>query len=198
MNDEDKDNITTEKEESNVVDFAHLTPVQRSKIEKSLEKQKIAREIKKLSENSPWTIPQQLLQEVLATFTVANPGAKPDLVSMREKLIEEITKRYDYDPSLRDLLISGVPNITAIRAWTKKEGWREAVWKVIHATGMFTNEKRAAMIDSLFMRGVEKDTAAAKIWLTLSGDYVEKTENTNKDAVIEKYREINTILHSKK
>ena len=60
---------------------------------------------------------------------------------------------------------------------------------------MFSAENRAQVIESLRQRAIDKSDVAAKIWLTLSGDYSEKMEVDNK--TVETYRDINNILHRK-
>ena len=77
----------------------------------------------------------------------------------------------------------------------KKEGWDEAVWKKVRGDSLFSPQKRAKVIEALRDRAIDKSDLAAKIWLTLSGDYSDKMEVDNKS--IDVFREINTILHRK-
>ena len=153
--------------------------------------------VKKLSnKNSDWTITQELLQEIMAAHTVANPERLPPLTEMVEQLKEEIEKRYQDEPGMKDVLLKSIPAMRSVREWVKKEGWDEAVWGYVRAEGLFSAANRAKVIKALGERAIDRSDAAAKIWLTLSGDYSEKMEVDNKSADI--YREINSILHSKK
>jgi hypothetical protein len=181
-------------------DFPHLDADKASKAVKSLEKQDMARKLKGLNEGkSKWSLTQLVLQEVMAKYVILNPnGPMPKFTSLYEELKEAIKEKYEEDPELRDFLLESVPGYVSCREWPKKEGWQDAVWAIIKDTGMFTKERRAAMIDALYRRGVEKDTVAAKIWLQMSGDFVEKSEVTSKDNTLDKYREINQVLHKKK
>ncbi len=155
------------------------------------------RAIKKLSpEGSMWTLTQQLLQEVMAGHTVINPESLPPLTQMVEELKNEIEKRYADELELKKLLLDSIPTMRSVREWVKKEGWDEAIWGYVRAEGLFTASKRAQMIESLRTRGLDRSDVAAKIWLTLSGDYSEKMEVDNKS--VDMYREINNILHGKK
>lgn len=157
------------------------------------------KKVKELSKDSPWTIPQQILQEVIAGYTVADPASIPKTPKLIEDLVEEIKRRYDSDPELRDLLLLSIPNdYRYIRdGWMKKEGWEIAVWSKIRMDGLFTSSKRAEVIESLRQRAIDRSDVAAKIWLTLSGDYSEKGETADSKTV-DTYREINKILHGKK
>lgn len=156
------------------------------------------KDVKALNKDSPWTIPQEILQEVVAGYTVADPNNIPKTPKLVEDLKEEIRRRYDYDHNLRDTLLFSIPNDNRyIREWMKKEGWEIAVWTKVRMDGLFNPAKRAEVIESLRKRAIDRSDVAAKIWLTLSGDYSEKSETTDSKTV-DTYREINKILHSKK
>jgi hypothetical protein len=153
--------------------------------------------IKKLSnKNSDWTITQEILQEIMAGHTVANPEKLPPLTEMVEQLKEEIEKRYQDEPGMKDALLKSIPAMRSVREWVKKEGWDEAVWGYVRAEGLFSAANRAKVIKALGERAIDRSDAAAKIWLTLSGDYSEKMEVDNKS--VDMYREINNILHGNK
>lgn len=155
------------------------------------------RNVKRISnKNSQWTITQELLQEIMAAHTVTNPDSLPPLTQMVEELKKEIEVRYPDDEETQDILLKSIPTMRSVREWVKKEGWEEAVWGYIRADGLFSANKRAKVIESLRERAIDKSDAAAKIWLTLSGDYSEKMEVDNKS--VDVYREINNILHGKK
>lgn len=166
-------------------------------VEKSLAKLEAVRAVKKLSNgDSPWTIPQEILQEIMASHTVANPDKMPPLTQMTEELTKEIEARYAEDEELKKLLLESIPAVASIRLWVKKEGWDEAVWGKVRGDKLFSADKRAQVIESLRLRAIDKSDVAAKIWLTLSGDYSEKMEVDNK--TVDTYREINNIIHRKK
>ena len=178
--------------------FPHLTPIQAAKAEAAGDKIRAVAKVRQLSKGADWTILQDITQDIIAEKTVENPNVKATITEVRQELLKQIEERYKNDPETKKILIDGTPSLDAIQAWVKKEGWDEAVWRKIHATGLFSKERRAAMIDALYKRGIERDTVAAKIWLTLSGDYVEKSQIDNKDSTIERFREVNNILHKNK
>jgi len=165
--------------------------------EKSADQLEAYRTIKKLSgDDSKWTLTQELLQEIMAGHTISNPDKLPALTVMVEELKKEINSRYIDDPSLQKALLDSIPAMRSVREWVKKDGWDDAIWGYVRGDGLFTASKRAQVIESLRTRALDKSDVAAKIWLTLSGDYSEKMEVDNKS--VDMYREINNILLNKK
>lgn len=154
------------------------------------------KKVKELSENPEWDLTQEILQEIMATHLIEDPDSTPKVTKLVKELEEEINRRYKYDEEVRKILIDSIPTIPSIRAWVNKDKWKEAVWDKIKNTGLFTEYKRAELINALHSRAVERDTQAAKIWLTISGDYSDKVD-LKTDGTLEKFREINAILHSK-
>lgn len=146
-------------------------------------------------QDSPWIITQEILQEIEAGFTVANPNLKHEVPKLVLALTKEIEARYNEDEKTKNLLLDSIPSDRSVRAWRKKDGWEDAVWELIRDTGLFTSAKRAEMIASIFDRGVDKSDSAAKMYLTMSGDYSDKIEVN--DNALDKFREINKILHKK-
>lgn len=195
MDEKKKDPESQEEKKSNPAE--HLRAFKAEAVANSATQLEAYRAVKKLSgEDSQWTLTQQLLQEVMAGHTVKNPNRLPPLTQMVDELKVEIENRYKDDPELKQLLLDSIPQMRSVREWVKKDGWDEAVWGFVRADGLFTASKRAQVIESLRERALDKSDVAAKIWLTLSGDYSEKMEVDNKS--VEVYREINSILHKKK
>lgn len=145
--------------------------------------------------DSPWTITQEIMQEIVATYTVKDHNSIPAVSKLVEDLKAEIERKFD-DPE-KTILIDSIPNDTKfVKAWFKKEGWDSAVWSKVRMDGLFTSNKRAEVIESLRQRAIDKSDTAAKIWLTLSGDYSEKAETDSKS--VDLYREINKVLQGNK
>lgn len=165
--------------------------------EKSITKLQSVRAVKKLSNgDSPWTITQEIFQEIQAGYIVTNPDKQPPVTQMVEDLKKEIEIRYTEDEELKTLLLDSIPEVRSVRLWLKKDGWDEAVWTKVRGDKLFSSDKRAQVIESLRLRAIDKSDVAAKIWLTLSGDYSEKMEVDNKTVDI--YRDINAVLHKKR
>lgn len=169
------------------------------RIEKAIEKSKAIKEANKFNkEGSKWSLIQEVMQEIVATHTIENPDKRPSIQILADQLKSEISKRYAENKEMRDTLLSAIPsNVSIQNSWFKKDGWEEAVWSKVRVAGLFSKERRARMINSLFERGMSKSDNAAKIWLTLSGDYSEKSQETEKNKTMEVYREINELLHKK-
>lgn len=145
--------------------------------------------------DSLWTITQEIMQEVVATYTVKDHKAIPPINKLIEDLKSEIGIRYE-DPE-KTILLDSIPNDSKfIKAWFKKDGWDTAVWGKVRIDGLFTSNKRAEVIESIRQRAIDKSDAAAKLWLTLSGDYSEKPEADSKS--VDLYREINKVLQGNK
>lgn len=154
--------------------------------------------IKALSTDSDWNLLEELIQEVMATYIVRNPEQKnPSVRKMRMDVQSEIKLRYKEQEELRDILLEALPSEMTLGKWIKKPKWNEAVWNKVRSDGLFTKERRSKMINALFERGLNKSDNAAKIWLTLSGDYSDKIDVTS-DKTVEKFREINQVLLNNK
>lgn len=172
--------------------------VKTAKLEAAHKKVENLQLVKAMKTDSEWNLLEEILQDVISIYVVQDPEAKlPAVRKLREDLVNEIKTRYKQDITVKDLLLEAVPSEVTIGKWIKKPKWEEAVWARIRTDGLFTKEKRAKMIDSLFKRGLDKSDNAAKIWLTLSGDYSEKLDITQ-DKAAERFREINEILLKKK
>lgn len=186
-----------QKEKSDKEIAAPLKDYREEAKEKSIAKLESVRAVKALSgKDSQWTLTQELLQEIMANYTVINPDKLPPLTDMIEDVKKLVEKRYVDEPETKELILDSIPAMRSVREWVKKDGWDDAVWGKIKVDGLFTASKRAAVIESLRSRALDKSDVAAKIWLTLSGDYSEKMEVNDKSVDI--YRDINKILHSKK
>jgi hypothetical protein len=165
--------------------------------EKAVAKLEQVRAMKALSNgDSQWTLVQEILQEIQAAYIVKDPDVMPKTTKLVVELKSEIEKRYADEPETKQILLDGIPAERSVREWLKKDGWEEAVWSKIRQDGLFTSAKRAQVIESLRTRALDKSDVAAKIWLTLSGDYSEKMEVDSRS--VDMYREINSVLHKKK
>lgn len=165
--------------------------------EKAIVKLAAVKAVKLLNPDSKWTILQEMLQEILATHMVIDPGAKPSATIMAEELKAKVEEDYEEDPELRQMLLDAIPSKISISKWTKKSGWTEAVWDKIKGKGQFSNERRTVMMNAMYQKGASGSVQAAKLWLTLSGDYQEKAHDETKDKTLETFREINNLLHKK-
>ena len=158
-----------------------------------LEAVRAARELS--NEGSQWNILQEIMQEIQASYIVVDAKTMPDTPKLAEQLKEEVERRYEDDPEKQKILLDGIPHVRSIRQWFKKDGWEEAVWSKIRTDQLFSSEKRAEVIESLRLRAIKRSDVAAKLWLTMSGDYSEKMEVNDK--TLDAFREINSVLQRK-
>lgn len=168
--------------------------------DKRLKARLATKQVEKLTQeligDSDWTILQIIVQEIIATY-MCQDKKRPTIKQLLTFLHEEVATRYKDDDRSRKILIDGIPSEYAISLWVKKEGWDDAVWKHIRQDGLFTASKRAEVINALFERGRDKSDSAAKLWLTMSGDYAEKMD-IHADDTVEQFREIQQAIFSKK
>lgn len=175
--------------------------VQPTKAELSHQKRLAIKRIEQLSNDSEWNLLQQIIQDIEAYFVVKNEK-RPSLDKTIELVKDEIKTRYGLGTAeqdeIREILLDSVPSRITLQKWRTRKGWDDAVWTRARGgpAGLFSHDKRSTVIHSLFTAAAQGNTTAAKIWLTLSGDYVEKADTKNE--VVEQFREINTILHGSK
>lgn len=175
--------------------------IQAIRNEASNQKRLALKRVEQLSGDSEWNLVQQVIHDVEAFFVVKNEK-RPTLDKTIELVNDEIKARYSEDSvetkEIREILLDAVPSRITLNKWRNKKGWDDAVWMRARGgpTGLFSHDKRSIVIDSLFVAARGGNTTAAKIWLTLSGDYSEKLDVKNE--VVDQFREINSVLHGKK
>lgn len=172
-----------------------------TKAELSGQKKLALKRVEQLSGESEWNLLQQIIHDIEAFHVVKN-DKRPSLDATIDLLKDEIKARYSADHpeqgEIRDVLLEAVPSRITLQKWRTRKGWDDAVWTKARGgpSGLFSHDKRSVVIHSLYDNAVKGNTTAAKIWLTLSGDYVEKSEAKNE--IVDQFREINSILHGKK
>lgn len=166
---------------------------------KIVEKLNHRKAVKLLSNNnSKFLLTQELLQQIQATHLVMNPEKKVPVTQLITELKDLIKDMYSDEPDTMTVLIDSIPSEQTVRSWLKQPGWNESMWSFVKTDQLFSSGKRASVINSLYKRSIEGDDVAAKIWLTLSGDYSDKLDVSGKDKALDAFREINEVLHRKK
>jgi len=118
---------------------------------------------------------------------------------LRECIEVEIKERWKADKDIAEELLDYVPSIQIISKWRNTKTWEPAIFGNIKDTGLFTIEKKAKIIDSIYQKATQnKDTNAAKLWLTMSGDYSEGSNGSKSTDSMDLYREINAALYKSK
>lgn len=168
----------------------------KDKVEASQLKLLARQRIKSLTGDSEWDLIQQIAQEIEAHYVIKKE--KLSLDKHLEYIKQEVRSRYSDQPDMLELIEEAIPSRVSISQWKKKKGWEDAVWMKIRGEGLFTTDRRAQVIHKLFEQAAQQgNVQAAKIWLTLSGDYVEK-DNTQKSETLDLFRELNEAIHNKK
>lgn len=173
-----------------VDDKKRLEMVERSVIQRAALKR-----IEHLAGDSEWNLLEQLLQDIESVFVIRKEKI-PSVEKLIEFLKQEIEVRFEQDSEVKGLLLDALPSQVTVSKWRKKKGWEEAVWLRVRHTGLFTSDKRQQVINQLYIQATEGNVNAAKVWLTLSGDYSEKADSKNE--VLDQFREINNIIHGGK
>lgn len=143
-----------------------------------------------LSNKGRWNLLQDFLIEIQADAKIKEGlGQKfPTLADQVVLLHKKIEVEFNEDPDNEALLKNYVTHFSTIHKWTKLPGWNEAVIEKMKSYGLFTPEHRAGVIESMRQKAVKDgDVQAAKVWLTMSGDYTDKVDVS--DAKFEKYKE---------
>lgn len=167
---------------------------EKDKTPTKLEAVRAARELS--NEGSNWNILQEIMQEIQASYIVVDAKTMPDATKLADQLKDEVEKRFVDEPEKQKILLDGIPHVRSIRQWFKKDGWEEAVWSKIRTNELFSAEKRTEVIESLRLRAIKRSDVAAKLWLTMSGDYSEKMEVNDK--TLDAFRDINSVLQRKR
>lgn len=184
---------------SNLSDLVEETAEEAEEIARKA-KEKSKREEYKLalashSNAGKWHILQEFLIEIQADGKLKEGlGQKyPTFEEQLYLLHKKVEVEFKDDPNTIAILNGGVTHKTSLQQWTKLAGWNDAVIDKMKSYGLFTPQKRAEVIEAVRSKAVKDgDTAAAKVWLTMSGDYSDKVQVD--DQKFEKYKEyINSL-----
>jgi len=165
------------------------------RVDLSMAKRQALNKIKELSGDSEWNLIQQIAQEIEAHFIIKKE--KLSLDKHLELVKQEVKFRYTDQPEVLTIMEEAIPSRITISHWKKKKGWEDSIWMKIRGEGLFTSDRRARVIEKLYdQASSDGNVQAAKIWLTLSGDYSEK-DPAGKNYTLDLFREINQVIHGK-
>jgi len=156
------------------------------------------RHLKRLQkEKGSFTLIQQIALDIEGNYRLLEK--KLSARELKENIVVEIKERYKSDKPIAKELEEYVPSVQTISKWRNTKAWEPAIFGSIKDTGLFTIEKKAKIIDSIYIKATEKnDTNAAKLWLTMSGDYVEGKDSGKSEDSMDLYREINSAIFKSK
>lgn len=163
--------------------------------------EKLYRITKQLAQESRFTPVQDVLIDVIVAFrtelVLEKRPRMPDLPEMIEKTKELIGERYSDNEDLVRILLESLPTNHAVRNWTLKAEFKTEVERRMRDDSLFSQDKRAVMIQNLFNVSLkDKNMKAAEMWLKMSGDLTPHVEN--KDKTLKEFEEFNTALWTKK
>lgn len=186
-----------------IVELSELTEESIETNEKDqLKKEKEEARMLMLATSGPgkWNILQEYLIEIEADCKLKEGlGQKfPTYVELLKLLEKKVELEHSEDEATKKALLTCIPKTKgSVYQWHHLSGWEDAVIEKMKSYGLFTPDKRAQVIEALRQRATtDGDTQAAKIWLTMSGDYSDKIDV--KDTKFEKYKEYVSSLKSSK
>lgn len=120
----------------------------------------------------------------------------PSVPEMIEDLKAEIEIRFKDQPDHKDILLFNVPGRQAAHKWMARHEWKEEVEKRLKDGNLFSLEKRAALIESLYRKGVAGDNKASEMWLKMSGDL--SNQPPIKDKALDSFKQLSESLFNAK
>ena len=116
----------------------------------------------------------------------------PTLPTMIADIEEEVNSRYKDLPDHKDILLFNLPTRQAAAKWVNRPEWKEEVEKRLKDGNLFSLDKRAAMIESLYRKGVSGDNKSAEMWLKMSGDL--SNQPPTKDKALDAFKQLSESL----
>lgn len=150
--------------------------------------------------NGKWDITQDILLDIYVAGNINISMGKQDIQYSCPKLLElaseEVDRRFSGEPELATIIKEALPGVKTLQRWIKRQDWKEEVEKRLKEDNLFSLDRRAAMINMVFTRGLkEGDIKAAEMYLKLSGDLTSKPQQ--KDKGYEAYQELAESLIKK-
>jgi len=162
-----------------------------------IKKAEARKKIKSLSDGSKWNLVQRHLMEVQADCILrqAKDEKVMEFSEQYDLLKLKLELEYADQPEMKEAVFSYLPTPRGCSNWLKLNGWQDEVMAVLRKGHLFSSGNRVEVITSLCAKAKAGDVQAAKVWLTMSGDYSDKIEMG--DAKFEKYKEYANILQVK-
>lgn len=150
--------------------------------------------------NGKWDIVQDILLDIFVAgqiqLSLNNIKEQYSCPKMLALAPDEINLRFRAEPELAETIIGALPGPKTLSRWIKRQDWKDEVEKRLKDENLFSLDKRAAMINMIFNRGLNQgDIKAAEMYLKLSGDLTNKPQQ--KDKGYEAYQELAESLIKK-
>lgn len=147
-----------------------------------------------------WNELQSLLIDVEVGHRVnmlaKNLDKLPSVPDMIEDLKGEIQVKYKDSPEHMDILLFNIPGRQAAHKWMNRLEWKEEVEKRLKDGNLFSLEKRSALIESLYKKGLTGDNKSAEMWLKMSGDLSNQPQI--KDKALDSFKQLSESLFNGK
>lgn len=147
-----------------------------------------------------WSIDQDILIDIAVAgqiqLALGNLKETYQCPRMLDLATSEINQRFKNEPDLAKIIIEALPGVKTLQRWQKRQDWKDEVERRIKDDNLFSLDRRAAMINMVFNRGLNQgDIKAAEMYLKLSGDLSNKPQQ--KDKGYEAYQELAESLIKK-
>ena len=116
----------------------------------------------------------------------------PSVPDMIEDLRIELETRYKDQPEHKAILLFNLPGRAAANKWMNRPEWKEEVEKRLRDGNLFSLEKRAALIETLYRKGIAGDNKSAEMWLKMSGDLTNTPQT--KDKAVDAFKQLSESL----
>lgn len=147
-----------------------------------------------------WNELQNILIDIEVGYRVkmlANLADKlPSVPDMILDLEQEVKLRFKDNQEHLDILLFNLPSRAAAHKWMKRPEWKEDIEKRLKDGNLFSLDKRAAMIESLYKKGMNGDNKSAEMWLKMSGDL--SNQPVTKDKALDSFKQLSESLFNGK
>lgn len=183
------------QEESLRANLEHLKKIKESDdLTVAEKKAAISRALPKVA--GRWNELQSILIDVEVGYRVKILAQQldklPSAPEMVESLKGEIELRYKDNPEHKDILLYNLPSRQVVSKWTLRPEWKDEVEKRLRDGNLFSLDKRAAMIESLYKKGMSGDNKSAEMWLKMSGDLTNQPQT--KDQAVNAFKQLSESL----
>lgn len=167
-------------------------------LKKQDKKVKLRTMLKSLADGQ-WTVIEDIMIDVIVGYRTEILLDKRDKIPSTQTIIDAtkttIEERFSEDKEVVEVLTASMPSITSVRKWFKKSEWKEEVDKRMRDETLFSSDKRAKMVNTLYKFGLNGSAKHSEMWLKMSGDLGKEVA---KDPIQDQFSKIQKALSKKK
>lgn len=120
----------------------------------------------------------------------------PSMTVILSDLEVELRSRFKDNEAYLEILLGSIPQKATLSRWAKKPEWKEEVERRLKDGNLFSLDKRAAMIENLYRKGLAGDNKSAEMWLKMSGDLTSQPQT--KDKAVDAFKQLSESLFNGK